>query len=77
MIRVFLFGLVAVIALWGVWWMPLLLGFVALVLGSGIEIIGIGVLLDMLYGTAPYTGIFTLLFTGLFIVRAVFKKHMF
>lgn len=77
MIRVFLFGLVAMVALWGVWWMPLVLGFVALVLGAGIEIIIIGIVLDMLYGTPPLTGIFTLLFTCLFIVRAVFKKHMF
>lgn len=76
--RVFLGAVVLALALWGVWWMPLLAGFVALLLGSGLEIVSIGILLDLLYAhPSGYTGIFTALFSALYIARALLHKHFF
>jgi hypothetical protein len=78
MIRVFLFALVAAVALWGVWWMPLVVGFIALLFGSGLEIIFIGIVLDLLYAhPGGFIGLFTGLFALLYIVRAVASKHFF
>lgn len=58
--------------------MPLVVGFVALLFGSGLEIVVIGILLDLLYAQpSGYTGVFTLLFTLLYVARAVLRTHFF
>lgn len=76
--RVFFGTIVLALALWGVWWMPLVAGFIALIAGSGLEIIAIGIFLDLLYAyPSGLTGMFTALFAALYIVRALLQKHFF